>query len=88
MSLRCRVYGKETCNNWKLIEEDRQQKDKRGRYLRWPNRKILKKSCPYQVSVYKNVVDEAITWLIKINNGIYTCVAILNPLALPKYKNC
>ena len=34
------------------------------------------------------MVNGAITWLVKINNGIYTCIAILNPLALPKYKNC
>ena len=85
--MRCRAYGKETRNNRKLTEEDRQQKDEGGRHLGRPNRKILKKSCPYQVSAHKNVVDGAITWLIKINNGTHTCAAIPNPLALPKYKN-
>ena len=86
--MRYKAYGKETRNNQKLIKEDRQQKDKGGRHLRRPNRKILKKSYPYQISAYKNMVNGAITQLIKINNGIYTCVAILNPLTLLKYKNC
>ena len=86
--MKYRAYGKETCNNWKLTEEDHQQKDKGGRHLGRPNRKILKKSCPYQLSAHKNIVDGAITWLVKINNGTHTCTAIPNPLAFPKYKNC
>ena len=29
--MRCKAYGKEICNNWKLTKEGRQQKDGGGR---------------------------------------------------------
>ena len=85
--MKCRAYGGETRNYRKLTEDNRQQKDEEGRLLGRPNRKILKKNCPYHISAHKRVDEGVITWVTKVNNGIHTCAAIPNPLSLPKYRN-
>ena len=59
--MKCRAYGVETRNYRKLTEDNRQRKDEEGRLLGRPNRKILKKDCPYQVSAHKRVDKGVIT---------------------------
>ena len=85
--MKCRAYGRETRNYWKLIEDNRQRKDKEGRLLKQLNRKILKKNYPYYIFAYKRVNKGVITQVIKINNSIYNYIVIPNPLSLLKYKN-